>query len=225
MSELYIVATPIGNLEDISLRALRVLKEVDIILCEDTRVTKKLLARYEIKKPLISYHQHSPADKAEEIKDFLKKGKKLALVTDAGTPGISDPGNELVAQILEEFGENIKIYPIPGPTALATAASISGMPMNEFLYMGYPPSKNKRGKFFNRVSESDVPVILYESVHRIGRTLKDLESALDKNRKMVVARELTKQFESIYRGTVAEVLEKLEKDKIKGEFVIIVGKP
>ena len=225
MSELYIVATPIGNLEDVSLRALRILKEADFILCEDTRVTKKLLARYEIKRPLVSYHQHSSAGKIDEIKSLLKEGKKLALVTDAGTSGISDPGNELVAQILEEFGENIKIYPIPGPSALVAAASISGMPMSEFLFLGYPPSKNKREKFFKRVSASDTPVVLYESVHRILRTLHDIDNAAGKNRKIMVARELTKHFETVYRGTVEEVLINLEKDKVKGEFVIIVAKP
>ncbi|MEX2144898.1 MAG: 16S rRNA (cytidine(1402)-2'-O)-methyltransferase [Candidatus Spechtbacterales bacterium] len=224
MSVLYVVATPIGNLEDISSRALRTLKEVDFILCEDTRVTSKLLAHYKIKRPLVSYHQHSSLAKKEQIINLIKEGKHLALVTDAGTPGISDPGNELIARILEELPEQVDIVPIPGPTALAAAASISGMPMNEFLFLGYPPSKNKRAKFFMRVSECNTPVILYESVHRILRSLKDLRDVLEKDRKIMVARELTKKFETVYRGTVEEVAEKLEKDNVKGEFVIIVNK-
>lgn len=223
MSYLYIVATPIGNLEDITLRALRILKEVDFILAEDTRVTKNLLTRHEIETPLKSYHQHSSEKKIQEIVNLLKEGNNLALVTDAGTPGISDPGNELIAAILEsEAKESVIIVPIPGPSAVTTLASVSAMPMHEFAFLGFPPQKRKRKKFFKRVAESDIPVILYESSHRILKTLKELGEEMEAQ--AVVGRELTKKFESIYRGTIPEVIEQVENDKIKGEFVIILSK-
>ncbi|MDX1607954.1 MAG: 16S rRNA (cytidine(1402)-2'-O)-methyltransferase [Candidatus Spechtbacterales bacterium] len=222
MSKLFIVATPIGNLQDITLRALHTLKESDFILCEDTRVTKKLLNHYEIDTPTISYHHHSSDKKTEEILQLLKEGKTLSLATDAGTPGISDPGNELIATLLEDLGDKLSVAPIPGPSALTAAASISAMPMNEFIFLGYPPKKRKRKKFFERVVSSDIPVILYESVHRIIKTLEEIEQIAKDKYDVMVAREITKQFESIYRGTFEEVLEQLQKDKVKGEFVIIL---
>lgn len=224
MGKLYITATPIGNLEDITLRALRILKGVDLVLCEDTRVTKKLLNHYDIKTPTLSYHQHSSDEKAKEIISHLKEGKNLALVTDAGTPGISDPGNELIEKVYVELGDSIEIIPLPGPSAVSAAASISGMPMSEFLFLGYPPKKKKRKKFFQRLAQSDVPVIFYESVHRVIKSLEELKDALSGDYQLVVARELTKQFESTYRGTIDEVIEKLKNDKVKGEFVIIIRK-
>jgi len=143
---LYIVATPIGNLKDISLRALEVLREADLILCEDTRVTKKLLDRYDIKTLTLSYHQHSRLQRVLEIKALLKEGKTLALVSDAGTPGVSDPGNQLIQEL-----SDIEIHPIPGPSAVIAAASIAGFPMDRFLFMGFPPQKRKRSKFFKEV--------------------------------------------------------------------------
>ena len=221
MSTLYIIATPIGNLKDISLRALSVLKEVDLILCEDTRVTKKLLAHYQIKTPTLSYHQHSKLKKTEYIIQLLKKGKNLALVSDAGTPGISDPGNLLVKEAIERLGEKIKVVPIPGACALTCAASICGFPMDKFLFLGFLPTKRKRKKFFEEIANSKYPVIFYESPYRILKTLKELSAFLNE-REIVVCRELTKKFETIYRGKINEVIKKLEKDKIKGEFTIII---
>lgn len=223
MSKLYIAATPIGNLEDITFRAAHTLRDVDAILCEDTRVTKKLLDRYELKKRLVSYHQHSSDKKTQEIISLLKEGKNLALVTDAGTPGISDPGNELIADILKsDIAGNVEIIPIPGPSAAIALASVSAFPMNEFVFLGFPPHKRKRNKFFKRVADSDIPVILYESSHRIIKTLNELGEAMEAD--VVVGRELTKKFETIYRGSILEVLEQVENDKIKGEFVIIINK-
>jgi 16S rRNA (cytidine1402-2'-O)-methyltransferase len=228
MANLYIVATPIGNLEDISLRALRILKEVDLILCEDTRVTKKLLDRYQIKKPLLSYHQHSKLQKVDYIISLLKEGKNLALVSDSGTPGVSDPGNKLVKEVIEKFGDEVKIIPIPGPSALTCAASVSGFPIDKFLFLGFLPKKKKRKEILKEILESKYPVIFYESPYRILKTLKELKDAMDnekqKRNNIVVARELTKKFETIYRGNVDEVIEKIKKNHIKGEFVVIFGK-
>ncbi len=226
MSNLYIVSTPIGNLSDITLRALEILKSVDLILCEDTRVTKKLLEHFGIKTPVLSYHQHSKLQKMNYILDLLKKRKNLALVSDTGTPGISDPGNKLIDFLLAKFA-NLQIVPIPGPSALTAAASISGFPMDKFLFLGFPPTKRKRKKFFKKVIESEYPVIFYESPYRILKTLNELNleaETYNLEPKIVVCRELTKKFETIYRGKIEEVIKKIEKDKIKGEFVVIVGK-
>ncbi|MBZ9578464.1 16S rRNA (cytidine(1402)-2'-O)-methyltransferase [Patescibacteria group bacterium] len=219
---LYIVATPIGNLEDLSSRALRILKEVDLILCEDTRVTKKLLNYYNTKTKTLSYHQHSRLKKINYILDLLKKGKNLALVSDAGTPGISDPGNKLISAAMKQCN-NLTIVPIPGPSAVTCVASISGFPMNKFLFLGFPPTKRKRKNFFKKVLESEYPVIFYESPYRILKTLNELRS-MNYGLRMVVARELTKKFETIYRGKINEVIKKIKKEKIKGEFVVIVGR-
>jgi len=225
MVTLYIIGTPIGNLKDITLRALEVLKEVDLILCEDTRVTKKLLEHCQIKKPLLSYHQHSKLKKVNYILELLKQGKNLALVSDAGTPGISDPGNLLVYEAIERLREKVEIIPIPGPSAATAAASISGFPMDKFLFLGFPPAKRKRKKFFQEVIGSKYPVIFYESPYRIIKSLRDLQlisKTYNLKPKIVVCRELTKKFETIYRGEIEEVIKEIEKDIIKGEFVIIV---
>jgi 16S rRNA (cytidine1402-2'-O)-methyltransferase len=227
MAILYITATPIGNLEDVSKRALRILTEVDLILCEDTRITKRLLDHYQIKTPTLSYHQHSKIQKIERIIDFLKEGKKLALVSDAGTPGISDPGNLLVKEAINRLGDKVKIVPIPGSSAITSAASVSAFPMDGFLFLGFPPSKKKRKKFFEEIIKSKYPVIFYESPYRIIKTLKELRTeteACNINSKIVVCRELTKKFETIYRGTIEEVIKQIEKDIIKGEFVVIVDR-
>lgn len=239
MSALYIIGTPIGNLEDLSFRALRILKEVDLILCEDTRVTKKLLDNYGIKAQALSYHQHSKLKKVEEIIQLLKEGKNLALVSDAGTPGISDPGNKLVEEVINrsvgelcssppsagaQVRDEVKVIPIPGPSAVTAAASISGFPMDKFIFMGFPPTKRKRKKFFEEMINSKYPVIFYESPYRIMKTLKELSSFVG-DREIVVCRELTKKFETTYRGTIKEVIEKINPlagGKIKGEFVAIV---
>lgn len=215
MGKLYIVATPIGNLEDITLRALRILKEADLVLCEDTRVTRKLLEHYNIRTKTLSYHQHSGKIKSEKVLSQLSQGRSLALVTDAGTPGLSDPGGKLVEEAL---ASGCKIESIPGPSALIAAISISGVPVDRFLYLGFLPHKKRRQTLINQISESKYPVVLYESVHRINKLLSEL-SPLSR---IVVARELTKKFETIYRGTVKEVQKQLKPSETKGEFVVII---
>lgn len=240
---LYVVATPIGNLKDITLRALETLKSVNFILCEDTRVTRKLLDYYQIKTPTISYHQHTPERKIKEIIQLLFQGKNLAMVTDAGTPGISDPGNRLVDKLISlqvNMKKNLQTYqltnlqtkitPIPGPCALTAALSISGFPTDKFLFLGFPPAKNKRRQFFEKIQSADETVVFYESCHRILKTLTELAQNL-KTYKLanlktntVVCRELTKQFETIYRGNINEIIEKIKKDSQKGEFVLVIGK-
>jgi len=217
---LYIIATPIGNLEDITLRALQTLKEVDYILCEDTRVTKKLLDHFQISKQLISYHHHSDAKKIKEIQHFLEERKNLALVTDAGTPGISDPGNYLIKQLTTTIA-SLSIVPIPGVSAVTTALSISGFPTDKFLFLGFPPHKNKRQKFFQEVKEAKHTVVFFESGHRIKKCLKELKNILDEKREVVICRELTKKFETIYRGKIDELIEKMQDER--GEFVVILN--
>ena len=217
MGKLYIVATPIGNLEDITLRALRILKEVDLILCEDTRVTINLLNHYEIKTPTLSYHQHSGIVKSGKILEALSQGKQVALVTDAGTPGVSDPGGKLVAEALLE---NHEIESVPGASALTATISVSGIPMDKFTFLGFLPHKKGRQTLLKKIVESEYPVVLYESVHRIEKLLNELPS----EDQIVLVRELTKKFETVYRGSVTEVLQMLQADKVKGEFVVIVDK-
>ena len=214
------VATPIGNLKDVTLRALETLQSVDFILCEDTRVTKKLLNHYQINKPTISYHQHSPDSKTKEIIKLLEDGKNLALVTDAGTPGISDPGNLLIQNLTKNL-ETIEIIPIPGSCAAIAALSVSGFPTDRFYFAGFPPHKNKRKKFFKELAAREETIVFYESTHRILKTLLELQMFAPQ-RKIMVARELTKQFETIYRGIAEEILEKIKKGPIKGEFVIVM---
>ena len=223
MSTLYIVATPIGNLEDLTFRALRILNEVDLILCEDTRVTKKLLDRYQIKKPLLSYHQHSRLQRIYYIISLLKEGKNLALVSDSGTPGISDPANKLVSKVVEMLSNKVKIVPIPGPSALTCAISVCGFPMDKFLFLGFLPKKKKRSKILSEIAESKYPVVFYESPYRIVKTLKELE-CMNRQLKVFIGRELTKKFETIYRGQINEVIKEIERRPIKGEFVVIVDK-
>lgn len=223
MATLYIVATPIGNLKDITLRALEALQNADVILCEDTRVTKKLLSAYHISKPLESYHQHSRLAKTDAILRMLGEGKNIALVSDAGTPGISDPGGMLVEAVRERFGNAIKIVPIPGANAALAALSVSGFPADKFSFLGFPPHKKGRKTFFENVGKIEETVVFYESKHRIEKTLKELGSAVGE-REMMVARELTKQFETLYRGTAEECLLQLKNDKILGEFVIVIRK-
>lgn len=220
MSTLYVVATPIGNLEDITLRALRILKEVDLITCEDTRLTKRLLEHYQITTPTVSYHQHSKVAKIDFLISELKRGKNIALVTDAGTPGISDPGGLLVQAAVRE---NIKVEPIPGPSAVVAALSVSGLPTDRFLFLGFLPHKKGRETLIKEIVASKQTVIFYESVHRIIKTLEQLKAAGLK-KETVVTRELTKKFETVYRGPVDEVLEKLKPEETKGEFVVIISR-
>lgn len=223
MGILYIVATPIGNLEDITLRSLRILKEADFILCEDTRVTRVLLDKYKIKKPIISYFQHSGLAKINQIIDLLKSGKTLALVSDAGTPGISDPGNKLINNVYKALGEEINVVSVPGPSAVIAALSISGLPSDKFVFYGFLPHKKGKETILKEIINNRFTSAFYESTHRILKTLKKLEELGLKDKQVIVCRELTKKFESVYRGTIGEVLDKLEKDVIKGEFVVVIG--
>jgi len=222
---LYIVATPIGNLEDITLRAISVLRSADFILAEDTRVTRVLLDKYNIPVKTISYHQHSKIQKIDQIIELLKEGKNLAVVTDAGTPGINDPGNYLIMRCLEAIPD-LKIVPIPGANAAISALSISGFPSDKFIFLGFPPHKKGRRTFFQRINLLDDTIVFYESKHRILKAMKELqEYSLAGARQIMVARELTKQFETIYRGTVDEIMIKLNshKDNLLGEFVVVIG--
>lgn len=224
MPTLSIVATPIGNLEDITLRAIRVLGEVDVILCEDTRTTAKLLQKYDIKKPLVSYHAHSKLAKTDKIFALLEEGKNLALVSDAGTPCISDPGVMLVSQVREKFGDEIKIIPIPGPSALISALSASGLPSSEFLFLGFLPHKKGRETLFKEIAGAQRTVAFYESPHRIIKTLQSLEKFAPE-KKIVIGRELTKIYEEFISGTATELLSHFEvhKESVRGEFVVMVS--
>ena len=229
MATLYIVATPIGNLEDITLRALRVLRSVDAILCEDTRVTQKLLTKYEFDKPLISYHAQSKLSKTERIFELLARGKDLALVSDAGTPTISDPGCLLVAQVREKFGGEVAIVPIPGASAVLSALSVSGFPTSEYLFLGFLPHKKGRETLFREIAASQRTVVFYESVHRIEKTLESLSTHLatgspGAKRRIMVARELTKLHEETFIGTPEEARAyyTAHPDRLRGEFVVAV---
>jgi len=207
---LYIVSTPIGNLKDITIRAREVLEEVDVVLAEDTRVAKKLLDAYNISKEIIRFDEHAGEEKFKLIRGLLKDNN-LAFVSDAGVPNISDPGFKLV----ERFKDEVEIIPIPGASALTTLASVADIPMNKFTFMGFPPAKKKRKKFFEEVFNSKLPVVLYESPYRIKKTLKDLKEFQDFD--CVIGRELTKKFETIYYGKISEI--EVEE---KGEFVLII---
>ncbi len=205
------------------MRAVRAFKEADVILCEDTRVTKRLLDRYEIKTPTLSYHARSKLSKTEKIIELLMEGKNLALVSDAGTPGISDPGSVLVSKIREQVPETA-IVTIPGASALTAALSIAGVPTHEFTFLGFMPHKKGRETLFKEIGQSKRTTVFYESPHRIMKTLESLAlHAPDK--KVVIARELTKIYEQVIAGTSAEVLEYFTKnnDKVRGEFVVIVA--
>lgn len=223
--KLSIVATPIGNLEDITLRAIRTLKEADIILAEDTRSAAKLLAHLDIKgKTVWRYDEHSHEKMLPKIIAALNEGTHLALTTDAGTPGISDPGNRLVAALINKFDDRQLCETVPGPSALTAAISISGFKMDEFVFLGFPPHKKGRETFFKNLAKEKRAVILYESPHRMLKTLESLAKILAPNRQIMLARELTKKFETIYRGNTQEVLNKLQKGLIKGEFVVVIDK-
>ncbi|HPN96637.1 MAG TPA: 16S rRNA (cytidine(1402)-2'-O)-methyltransferase [Candidatus Moranbacteria bacterium] len=223
---LYIVATPIGNLEDITFRAVRTMKEVDLIVCEDTRVTKKILDHYVIAQETRSFYNISgkgnrkPEPRLDYVISELKNGKSVAFVTDAGTPGISDPGNRLVEKAIEN---GITVIPIPGASALTTLASVSGIDLSGFVFLGFPPHKKGRETFFKRVMAFECPVIYYESPHRLVKNLELLKS-LSPEKNIILGRELTKMFEEIIRGKAEEVLRYFEenKDKVKGEIAIII---
>ena len=219
---LYIVGTPIGNLKDITLRALDILKEVDLIVCEDTRRTLKLLNHYQIKKPLLSYHEHNKYRQLNKIIKSLKEGKNLALVSDAGLPCISDPGYLIVKRLIEE---NLPFSIIPGPFAGVLGLILSGLPTDRFVFEGFLPyKKSKRRKRLEELKEEKRTVIIYESPHKIIKLLDSILEILG-DRKIAVVRELTKVYEEVLRGRVSEVKKILEKrNKIKGEFIVLISK-
>ena len=215
---LYIVSTPIGNLEDITFRAVRTLKEADLIAAEDTRHSQILLKKYEITTHATSFHSYSDTRKLEYIVDELKAGKNVALISDAGTPGISDPAYALVRRAIEE---GIKVVPIPGASSLLTALVASGMPMDKFLYLGFLPLKKGRQTLLKSLENEERTLVIFESPHRIERTLKDLLQYLG-DREIAVCRELTKVFEEIIRENISETIKHFEQKKPKGEFVLVV---
>lgn len=217
--ELYLCSTPIGNLEDITLRALRILKETDLIAAEDTRHTRKLLSHYEINTPLTSYHEHNARQKGVYLLELLREGKKIALVSDAGTPGISDPGTLLVQQAIEA---GIPVTPIPGAVAAVTALCVSGLPTEKFVFEGFLPRSNKeRRERLEELAWEKRTIIFYEAPHRLVATLKAISEVFP-HRRMAVARELTKQYEEVIRGTTEEILEHYQMNSPRGEFTLIL---
>lgn len=237
MSKFYVVATPIGNMGDITFRALKTLKEVDLILCEDTRETKKILQKYNINKPTLSYHSQSKLSKLDKIFELLEEGKNLALVSDAGTPTISDPGAMLISKIKEKYspkldlGEiplsptsGIQVIPIPGASAVIAALSASGLPTHEFAFLGFLPHKKGRETLFKEIAQSKRTMVFYESPHRILKTLESLAKFCP-NKKVCLAREITKIYEEFKTGSPSELLDYLIKNPIhqKGEFTVLVA--
>ncbi len=222
MSTLYIVATPIGNLKDITLRAIEVLGNVDYILAEDSRVSKVLLDSLTIEKPIISYKSRATKTVHDKVIRLLEEGKNLALISDAGTPGIQDPGTYLVALIRKHFGDEVPIVPIPGASALTTALSVAGIPVNEFTFLGFLPHKKGRETLLKRISKNDATYVFYESPHRFLKMLDGLKK-FEFSGTLIIFRELTKKFEEIKAGTVEEIkcYYNTHADKMRGEFVII----
>jgi len=215
---LYIVSTPIGNLEDITLRALRVLKEADIIAAEDTRHTGLLLKHFDIKNRIVSYHDHNKERSGPRLIEKLLQGENIAVVSDAGTPGISDPAFYLVRLAKENL---ITVSPVPGPSALISGLVVSGLPTDRFVFEGFLPVKKNRKTRLNNLAEEDRTIVLYESPYRLLKTLKDLKEILG-NRKVAVCRELTKKFEEIVSSTIDEAFEYFSSKSVRGEFVLII---
>lgn len=219
--KLYLVATPIGNLEDITLRAIRILQTVDKIAAEDTRHTGKLLQHFQITTPQISYHQHNHKKRLDNLLGILQKGENIALVTDAGMPGISDPGYDLIK---EAIAAHIEVIPIPGVTAAITALAASGLPTERFIFEGFLPHKPKdRNARLNQLQSETRTLIFYESPHHLPQTLSDLATTLGKEREIVIARELTKLYEQFWRGTISEAQTYYSQNPPKGEFTLIVA--
>lgn len=222
-NKFYIVATPIGNFEDITFRALRVLKEVDLIFAEDTREAKKLLAHFGIGTPIVKRHTRDEKKAVEEIIVALDAGKNVALISDTGTPGISDPGAFIVAQVRKELPE-IKIEAVPGASALAAAISVAGVPASEFLFLGFLPHKKGRETLFKEIAAAERVVVFYESPHRLLKTLQSLKKFMAE-KKITICRELTKIYEEVITSNATELLDFLSKnpDKVRGEFVVIIS--
>lgn len=220
MGTLFVVATPIGNLEDITFRAVRMLSEVDLIAAEDTRTTKVLLNKYNINTPLTSYHKFNIKAKTPKLIELLRQGQNIALVSDSGMPGISDPGYELVR---EAAGQNIKVEPIPGPSAAISALAVSGLPTDRFVFEGFLPKKpGKKRKVLKSLQDDPRTIIIYESPYRLVKTLVEVEAILG-DREVAVCRELTKKFEEIIRGKAGDVLRKIGDKKVRGEIVLVVS--
>lgn len=221
MSRFFVTATPIGNLEDVSERSIKTFKEVDFIFAEDTRVTKKITSHFDIDTPVIRYNEHSPEKLFKKLEDFFKQNKDVALVSDSGTPGISDPGFKLVKFVWNNFPD-VEVRAVPGPSAVTSSLSVSGLPASEFTFLGFPPAKNKRNKFFDKILDIETrPVVLYESPHRLQKTFDDLEKSMG-DIGIFVGKEMTKIHEDYFRGTVQEAKEYFSGKKGKGEFVIII---
>lgn len=222
MGTLTIVATPIGNLEDITFRAVRVLKEADVIYAEQPKVTKKLLDHYDITTRARKLNQHAGGRTFAEVLEDLQGGKHVAYVTSAGTPAISDPGARLVGEVREALGDSVTITLSPGPAAVTALASVAGLPSDRFVFLGFPPHKKGRKGYFEQLAEYDLPVIFYESPHRIEKSLKELRATAGE-RDVVIGRELTKQFEEILSGTLSDMLQHPSVTNPKGEFVVFVA--
>lgn len=214
--KLYVIATPIGNLEDITLRGLKTLKQVDLVACEDTRRTSILLRHYGIEKPLISFHEHSKLQKIDHLIEQLKSGQNIGQVTDAGTPGIADPGGVLIAEALKH---KIEIEPIPGPSALTTILSVSGIAVDKFLFLGYLPKKKGRQTILKKFLDFPYPIVIFESPERIIKTLNEMADKWG-DRDIIVGRELTKKFGQILRGKITEIIPKI---RPQGELTIIIS--
>ena len=219
MKKIYVVPTPIGNLEDITIRALDILKTVDLVLAEDTRKSKKLFDHFDIKTPLSSYHQHNEHKKIKKIVDDIQKGVVCALISDAGTPSVSDPGFLLIRECIKN---NILIETLPGATAFVPALVNSGLPTDKFIFEGFLPHKKGRSKRLLQLSKEGRTIILYESPHRILKTLDSLIKYFSPDRKASISRELTKIYEETQRGTLSELFSYFSEKKVKGEFVIVV---
>ncbi len=217
---LYLVPSPIGNLGDISYRAVEILNKADVILCEDTRTSSVLLRHYNIQKPLTPYHQHNEHKILAHLVEQLQQGKTFALITDAGTPGVSDPGFLLVRECLRN---DIPVECLPGATAFVPALVQSGIPSNRFVFEGFPPIKKGRQTLFKQLAEEERTIILYESPHRLVKTLQELATYLGADRQAAVARELTKMFEETRKGTLAELAKHYEATPPKGEIVIVIS--
>ena len=222
LGKFFVVATPIGNLEDISQRALRVLGEVNLILAEDTRVTGKLLNKFGLETKMVAYNSHSNDSKSEKVFSLLEKGKNIALVSDAGTPTISDPGVKIIKELREKYGNLVEIISIPGPSALVSALSISGISSSEFIFYGFLPQKKGRKTKLEEILENKKTSVFYESPHRLLKVLEFFKENLDSQRKIFIARELTKIYEEGIYGNIEEVFEYFKNKKIKGEIVVVV---
>lgn len=220
MASLYVVATPIGNLEDLTLRAARILRECSVWACEDTRVAAKLASHLEVRPTLLGVHAHSQDRAMMRCVEQVQQGTSIAYVCDAGTPGVNDPGGKLVEMAYEA---GVQVVPIPGASALTTAISACGFPMERFWYRGFPPHKKGRETYFREVADCADAVVFFESTHRIMKALETLRGAIEPTRLVFVGRELTKMHESLYRGTIDEVVEALQASSTKGEFVIILA--